>query len=137
MKRKIIAVLLVVLSFTLLTACGKKDDDAIRNYCIEFASKYEVIKSNDDGSIQVSIKAPDFSRVMNAMAEESPNKEITLKRIKKTVKEHSDYEKTYELEVDSEDDELIENAFINKITDEMLITAITNVDLETENGSAE
>ena len=73
-KKKIIliiaALIIVIAAGTMIgviyinSNCKNKNAE-IRNYFLEYTSEYEVIENNEDGSVKISINAPDIIEIAN------------------------------------------------------------------------
>lgn len=138
-KSKLEAVVMIGLSLAILTSCGtseKEKDDALKNYCEKYASEYEVIEQMENGAIMVSVNAPDFKSVTEAIMAENGENDITVNDIEEIVNEYPDYKKEYKFWVDTDEKDEVEKGFLNEISEELIVDAIKNVDY-TEEWSAE
>lgn len=139
-KRKLGSLVMIGLSLVVLSSCGisKKEDDgnALKKYCEKYASEYEVIEQKENGAIMVSINAPDFKSVTEAIMAENGENDITVNDIEEIVNEYPDYKKEYKFWVDADEKDEVEKGFLNEISEELIVDAIKNVDY-TEEWSAE
>ena len=116
--------------FMMLSSCGvKKEDDSeiLQAFCSQYASEYEVIESREDEAIQVSVEAPDFGKIAAIISEQDSGDSITAREIKKAAKQYPDYKKEYTFWVKTEDEEVIEQGFLTKVSEELIVEAIQNV----------
>lgn len=137
-KTKKSVVIIGIVGFTFLIVAGaflltylknkstESDEDAIKNYCVQYASDYEIIDNSNNSEIQINVTAPDFSSIVAILAEE--NREITLRELEKTVEEHSELKKNYNFSVKSEKADDIENAFIEEVLYDLMVNAISNTE---------
>lgn len=130
--RKLGALVLIGLSLVMLSSCGtfnKEDDrDAMKRYYENFTSKYEIIERGQDGAVIVKISAPDFKSIVSHIIEENNNQDISVNDIEKAVEEHPECEKEYIFGADDEDSDKIKKEFLEKVSEELIIEAIKNVE---------
>ena len=84
----------------------------------------------------VSVNAPDFKSVTEAIMAENGENDITVNDIEEIVNEYPDYKKEYKFWVDTDEKDEVEKGFLNEISEELIVDAIKNVDY-TEEWSAE
>lgn len=134
--KKLGAFILIGLSLLLLSSCGKfnKEDnrDAMKSYCENYTSKYEIIEHGQDGAVMVNISAPNFTDIVSLILEENNNHDITVKDIERAVKEHPECKKEYIFWADEEKNDEIKKEFLEKVSEELMIEAIKNVEYTEE-----
>lgn len=139
-KRKLGALVMIGLSIVMLLSCGisKKEDNsnALKKYCEKYVSEYEIIEEKENGSIMVTVNAPDFKSITEVIMAEKGENDITVNDIEKIINEYPDYKKEYKFWVDADEKDEIEKGFLNEISEELIVEAIKNVDY-TEEWSAE
>lgn len=139
-KRKLGALVMTGLSLVMLSSCGitKKEDNsnALKKYCEKYALEYEVIEEKENGAIMVSVNAPDFKNVAEAIMAENGENDITVNDIEKIVNEYPNYKKEYKFWVDANEKDEVEKGFLSEISEELIVDAIKNIDY-TEEWSAE
>lgn len=139
-KRKLGVLVMTGLSLVMLSSCGisKKEDNsnALKKYCEKYVSEYEVIEEKENGSIMVSVNAPDFKNIAEAIMAENGENDITVNDIEKIVNEYPDYKKEYKFWVDANEKDEVEKGFLSEISEELIVDAIKNIDY-TEEWSAE
>lgn len=119
----------VILGVIVLVACEKKDDkDAIKDYCMQYVSKYEVIQEKPDGKFEISVLAPDFEQVIETILTEDKEIEITSIVLEEAVEKYPDCEKEYIFYSDSDQMENIEKAFLEEVSHELVVSAIKKVE---------
>lgn len=139
-KRKLGALVMTGLSLVMLSSCGitKKEDNsnALKKYCEKYVLEYEVIEEKENGAIMVSVNAPDFKNVAEAIMAENGENDITVNDIEKIVNEYPNYKKEYKFWVDANEKDEVEKGFLSEISEELIVDAIKNIDY-TEEWSAE
>lgn len=135
-KSKLGALLLIGLSLAMLSSCGKinKEDDidAVKKYCENFASKYEILDKGENGNVMMSINAPDFKSIMEFIIEEKKGQNITADDIEKAVEEHPECKKEYIFWSDGEGNNEIIKDFLEIVSEELIVEAIKNVEYTEE-----
>lgn len=134
MVKKIGVLKITVFSMLLiLTSCGSlhnnedKNDELIKDYYEGFVSEYDVIETSDNGSVHISLEAPDLSRISESIYAEKGDQDITVSAIDEEVKKHPEYQKTYDFWADSEDNTEIREAFLDKVSEELITASIMNI----------
>ena len=128
--KKIILAYVFIIAIT-FTACGneRNENEKVKNYFLDYVTEYEVKERLDDGSLKISILAPDVIEIANKMLDSEKNdNELSLKKIKKLIKKHPDIKKEYIIESRDENIENIENAFLKEISDELILEALNSVE---------
>lgn len=137
-KKKLIVILLGCFILSLFSSCktNEKEDesDVMKNYCEDFTNNYE-IEEKGDGTIKVKVVAPDFKSIAELILEKTNNTDFSVNDIKKTADENPELVKGYEFLVTREDKSEINKAFLDKVSEELIIEAIKNVE-HTEEWSA-
>lgn len=123
-------ILFMILCLMFMVSCGKKENEgeALKKYCIEFVSEYNVLEEYADGRIKVSIIAPDFVHVIAAIKDENEKVEITPKNLEKGVKKHIEFEKEYIFYSNVNEINDVEKAFLQEIAYDLVIDAIKNIE---------
>ncbi|MGN0408912.1 MAG: hypothetical protein ACI4E3_00745 [Candidatus Fimousia sp.] len=137
MKRcKLRGILFIGLSLVILSSCGifrdENDSKSMKKYCEKYVSEYKVMEKKDNGSVMISVNAPDFKRMLEVIIEENEEKDITVDDIEKVAKKYPDYKKEYKFWVDTEEDDEIKKAFLNEVSKELIVEAIKNVEYTDE-----
>lgn len=134
--RKLGAFVLIGLSLVMLSSCGifNKEDgrDAMKRYCENYTSKYEIIEQGQDGAVMVTISAPDFKSIVSLIIEENNNQDISVNDIERAVEEHPECKKEYIFWAEDEESDEIKKEFLEKVSEELMIEAIKNVEYKEE-----
>lgn len=85
----------------------------------------------------VSVNAPDFKNVAEAIMAENGENDITVNDIEKIVNEYPDYKKEYKFWVDADEKDEVEKGFLSEISEELIVDAIKNIDYTEEWGAEE
>lgn len=113
------------------------DKIEIQNYCKNYASDYKVIERQEDGTVLVSVKAPDFKDIAMKIFDQNPDQDITFESMQEMFEKFPNSIKEYEFLSLSDTDDDVKNGFMDKILEELMIAAITNVKYTGEGGQAE
>ena len=122
--------LVLSLCLGILSSCGadkKGDNEGIKEYCQKYVSDYKILEEKEEGEIVVSVTAPDFSNIVEAIVNEG-KENIEIEDIEKAVKDNPDCEKKYVFSVCSEEKEEIEEKFFEKLSEELIIDAIQKIE---------
>lgn len=130
MRKEIILFLFVLL--ILLSGCSNKDkvDNSSSDYFTRYMSDYTIKQENNDGTIVISIIAPDYESIVKNVIKTEQGKELNIENINDVAKEYPDYIKEYIFVVDELSSEKMEEAFKDKIVEELIKSAITNIEYE-------
>ena len=107
-------------------------EDAIKNYYIQYVSEYKILQKNKEGQFEISVIAPDFERIIESILTENKEVEITVTELERAIQKYSDYEKEYRFYSNSEQPIDIENAFLQKVSYELAVGAIKNIEYTEE-----
>lgn len=127
---------LIIMGFSILlilTSCGSlhknedNNDELMNDYFEGFVSEYDVIETSDNGSVHISLEAPDLCKICESIYAETGNQDITVSAIADEVKNHPDYQKIYDFWVNSEDDTEIREALLNQVSEELIKASIQNI----------
>lgn len=130
-ERKIFIVLCSVL--IMLSGCSKNnkdDNDDFNNFFTQYVSDYTVVQENDDGTVEISVIAPDYKAIMEKASENNNEHEISMENINNLVNEYPDYKKEYIFTVKDLSNESIEEALNDKIVEDLIKSAIKNTEYE-------
>lgn len=115
-----------------LSACGTEEksesNGEVKNFCKQYASEYTVIESESDKCV-VSVEAPDFQKIVEIMLEEG-KEDISAETLEETIEKNSDCKKEYIVSVESEEMDVIEEAFLEQVSYELMVAAIKDVEYE-------
>ena len=121
-KRKIIFLLLCNV-LIMLTGCSKKNsnDNNSNDFLTQYTYDYTIKQENDDGTTEISVIAPDFETIIENMT------------IDILEDENPDYKKEYAIIVsDLSDKEEVEAVLNNRIAEELIKSAIINIEYKEE-----
>ena len=137
MKKSIL--ILLFLGMIELSACNsekeKNSSDDVKNFCKQYASDYTLIK-NDDKTCVVSVEAPDFEKIVGILLEDG-EQELNVDLLEQIIDNNPDYTKEYVVNVENEDTLEIEEAFLEQVSYELMVSAIQNVEYEEDWGTEE
>lgn len=121
-----------VMCLLCLSACGieekSESNGEVKNFCKQYASEYTVIESENEKCI-VSVEAPDFQRIVEILLEEG-KEDISAEALEETIEKNSDCKKEYIVSVESEEKNVIEEAFLEQVSYELMVAAIKDVEYE-------
>ena len=133
-KRKIIFLLLCNV-LIMLTGCSKKNsnDNNSNDFLTQYTYDYTIKQENDDGTTEISVIAPDFETIIENMTIDILEDEINIENIYNLVNEYPDYKKEYAIIVsDLSDKEEVEAVLNNRIAEELIKSAIINIEYKEE-----
>lgn len=120
---------------TLTIACSNNDEesDKSNNLILKYASDYSIKHENEDGTIEIGVIAPDFETIINNAIKNNQEDEMNIENVYDLINEYPDYKKEYVIIVnDLSDKEAIEAILNDKIAEELIKSAITNIVYEEE-----
>lgn len=120
---------------TLTIACSNNDEesDKSNNLILKYASDYSIKHENEDGTIEIGVIAPDFETIINNAIKNNQEDEMNIENVYDLINEYPDYKKEYVIIVnDLSDKEAIEAIINDKIAEELIKSAITNIVYEEE-----
>jgi len=130
MKKYILLILFV--GMLGLSACGSANEessnDEMRTLCKQYASDYTFIENNDEMCV-VSVEAPDFEKIVKILLEDG-EQELNAELLKEVIENNPDCKKEYIVNAEREDTLVIEEAFLEQVSYELMIAAIQNVEYE-------
>lgn len=135
MKRKRMMLLILCTLLTLTIACSNNDEesDKSNNLILKYASDYSIKHENEDGTIEIGVIAPDFETIINNAIKNNQEDEMNIENVYDLINEYPDYKKEYVIIVnDLSDKEAIEAILNDKIAEELIKSAITNIVYEEE-----
>lgn len=135
MKRKRMMLLILCTLLTLTIACSNNDEesDKSNNLILKYASDYSIKHENEDGTIEIGVIAPDFETIINNAIKNNQEDEMNIENVYDLINEYPDYKKEYVIIVnDLSDKEAIEAIINDKIAEELIKSAITNIVYEEE-----
>lgn len=133
MKTKIISVCIMMILLTIVfSGCSndKNNRYSIKNLCSEYSSEYSVIEEKSDGSYLVSVTAPDFSKISRLITDSNNDSNVDATELEKIIKQYPENIKEYEFLVEDCETETVEKAFFDKVSYELVASAITNIEFE-------
>lgn len=140
MKRKRMILLILCTLLTLTIACSKNEEenDNSNNLILQYTSDYSIKHENEDGTMEIGVIAPDFETIINNVVKNKQENEITIENINNLINKYPDCKKEYVLIVsDLSNKEEIEAVLNDKIAEELIKSAITNIVYEEEEWSVE
>lgn len=133
MKIKEILFLLLCWVLIMLTGCSEKNnDDNSNDFLMQYTSDYTIRQENDDGTVEISVIAPDFKTIIEHMIDNRQEREISIENIEDIVNKFPDCKKEYILIVDELSGEKIDEVFNSQVAEELIRMAIMNIDYEEE-----
>lgn len=130
MKKLFLVLCMLVLA---LTACGN-NDKPVDEYCWEQASDYTIVSENDDGSVIVSLMAPDYAQLIQTILTEDSDAEISVESLSDAIKDYPEAVKEYIISVNTTDEDAVKAVFTDQIAKELAITAISRAESKEEWG---
>ncbi len=131
-KRKIFFVLLCSV-LIMLIGCSKKNNDDSNDFLTKYIDKYKIKQENDDGTTEISVIVPDFEKIIKNLAIDKLQSEMSIGSINNLVNEYPDYKKEYVIIVSNlSDKEDIEAVLNDKMAEDLIKSAITNIVYEEE-----
>ncbi len=132
--KKILFLLLCCWELLMFTGCSEKnnDDNNSNNFLTQYTSDYTIRQENDDGTVEISVIAPDFKTIIEHMIKNRQECEISIESIEDIANKYPDCKKEYILIVDELSSEKIDEVFKSQIADELIKIAIMNIDYEEE-----
>ena len=135
MKSKEIIFLLLCWLLILFAGCSKqnKGDNNSNDLLTQYISDYTIKQENDDGTTEISITAPDFETIIKSVVIDKQESEISIENINNLVKKYPDCKKEYVVIVsDLSDKEEIEAVLNDRIAEELIKSAIINIEYKEE-----
>ena len=124
--------LLLFLGMLGLSACSSEKEensnDDVKNFCKQYASDYTFIESKDETCV-VSVEAPDFEKIVKILLEDG-EQELNADLLQEVIENNPDCTKEYIVNVENEDTLVIEEAFLEQVSYELMVAAIQNVEYE-------
>lgn len=117
-------------------ACGS-DDTPIDEYCWNQASDYTIITENTDGSVIVTLIAPDYAQLIQNILLENSYTKVSVKSLSDAIKASPDTVKEYVISANSTDEATIKAAFNDQIAKELVIAAISRTETKEEWGDGQ
>ena len=117
-------VVLIICYTIMLSSCGGKDD-SLSDFITKYASEYTVI-GNEDDQYRVSVSAPDFKGITDAIIEKNNNSSFDSKEVITYATQHPECKKDYVLMVDECTEESIKKALLDYISYDLMATAFQN-----------
>lgn len=100
---------------------------------MQYTSDYSIKHDNEDGTIEIGIIAPDFEKIINNAIKNNQEDEMNIENVNDLINEYPDYKKEYVIIVsDLSDKKEIEAILNDKIAEELIKSAITNIVYEEE-----
>lgn len=134
---KKLGVLLLILILVIFPACGngESEEKAIDEFYKQYATEYEVLKEQEDGGAQIQVTAPDFAKIVDSLLQDHKAQEIDSALMQSEIESQPDATKDYIFEVDHIEEEEIGEAFLDQVSQELMVSAITKLELNWEEGS--
>lgn len=120
MKKVLLCFCIIVLT---LSACGNKPAP-VDEYCWEQVSDYSVSAEKEDGSVTVTLTAPDYAQLIQMILSEDSNAEISAETLAKATMAYPEIVKDYIISSNTSDEADIQVAFNEQIAKELAIVAI-------------
>ena len=125
-KFKSVFVLLSVLLLAVtLNACAPKEV-TFEDQCWDNAKDVEIV-NKEDGTVEVTLKAPDYTKLLESIIENGDADNITLDVLAESIKENPDAVKEYNMILESEDEEEMKNALKDYISYEIIESMLEGV----------
>ena len=134
---KKLGVLLLILILVIFPACGngESEEKAIDEFYKQYATEYVVLKEQEDGGAQIQVTAPDFAKIVDSLLQDHKAQEIDSALMQSEIESQPDATKDYIFEVDHIEEEEIGEAFLDQVSQELMVSAITKLELNWEEGS--
>ncbi len=131
---KKVVMILLGLALILCTACGNQETEEkeIDDFYRQYAEQYEVLEEKEDGTIEIQVTAPDFVEIVGNLLQEYDAEELDVTVMQDAVQNQEVATKKYVFTVEEMEQETIEEAFLDEVSYEMMIAAITEVEIDME-----
>ena len=133
--KKLIMLFQCLLVIPFISSCGiiskdskeAADDKMLKTFIVNYASQYEIVDTEEDGSFQVCVKSPDFGMIIESILDDKKTNDITVQDIEEAVKNKPECTKQYSFCVDNEDDGIIKKKFLEEVSRDLAVKAIENI----------
>lgn len=133
MKTKIISMCIMMTLLTIaFSGCSNDENnrESIKDLCGEYSSEYSVIEEKSDGAYLISVTAPDFSKISRLITDSNNDSNVDATELEKMIKQYPEHIKEYEFLVEDCETATVEKAFFDKVSYELTVSAITNIEFE-------
>lgn len=118
----------VVLALAVLSACKEQEPQTLDDFSWEQISGYTTEVSSDGNVITATVVAPEYAKIIESIVKKDPNIDVTIEVLGKAINEHPDKVKEYSFVVSSESEETVREAFLDQVSYELTVIAITNIE---------
>ena len=125
MMKQLITVAMAMLLVLVLSACSK-EDVTFEDSCWKQVQNCETMDL-EDGTVLVTLTAPDYSAIIQHLAENGVTGDVTVEMLDEAAKDNPGSVKEYSFVAESTEEEAIQNALMEQITYELLIIAMEDV----------
>ena len=126
MKKKtgiIVAVVVLIIACLCFFVFSKSPEEKINERVLSYAEDYKVVQEKED-IYEISVMAPDFIDVMDDLeSEEADNP----KALWKSLKNHEEADKEYRFYVKKENQELINEKYMDEVKRVLMVEAISRM----------
>lgn len=131
---KKVVMILLGLALILCTACGNQETEEkeIDDFYKQYAEQYEVLEEKEDGTMEIQVTAPDFVEIVGNLLQEYDAEELDVTVMQDAVQNQEVATKKYVFTVEEMKQETVEEAFLDEVSYEMMIAAITEVEIDME-----
>lgn len=131
MKRKLLVLNLILITLLFIgTSCSKKDskEKFLDDFYKQYATDYNIVEENKDGTFRISITAPDVKAIVEIMSKYNGEGDVNIDDLRDTIKEYPDCKKEYIFNVNELTNDGIKVSFSNEIAKDLVISAIENIE---------
>ena len=119
-----------------LSACGK-GKTPLGQYSWEQVSDYAIVAENDDGSVIVTLTAPDYAQLIQTMLSADCNAKISEQSLAEAIEMYPDCVKVYTISADTSEEGAIQAAFSDQIAKELAVALIGRAESAEEWGDGQ
>ena len=122
--KRLITVIILLLFTLVLGACSSKDA-SFEDRCWKQVEDYEATEL-EDGTISVSLFAPDYTALLNHLVEAGIEDELTVDILIEAAEDYPDAVKEYRFSASSAEEETVRKELMEQIAYEMMILVMDN-----------
>ena len=116
----------------LLKTLGIQTSSKLENICSDYAERARIVSHNEDGTYVMEVVAPDFPQMVKDECQDSSSfrLESFYQLLDRSIENRDFPKRTYQFTVENDDPSLIREAFLQQVTYDLMISAITEVEME-------
>ena len=116
----------------LLKTLGIQTRSKLENICSDYAERARIVSYNEDETYVMEVVAPDFPQMVKDECQDSSSfrLESFYQLLDRSIENRDFPKRTYQFTVENDDLSLIREAFLQQVTYDLMISAITEVEME-------